>query len=139
MSCLFRLYKTVKADTRRSTSYSTGAQPASVASSPSAVYVSSPSGVLIHPFGGKQTTQPGASSAVTAHPGPNGDLIAYGTGAKKVVMASVSESEVKIEAEFEDNKGEVLALAFSPDGKYLAAGDVRLHSHVVNPSTDKLR
>lgn len=31
-----------------------------------------------------------------------------------------------MEAEVEDNKGEVLALAFSPDGGLLAAGDVSL-------------
>jgi WD40 repeat protein len=50
--------------------------------------------------------------------------VAYGTGAKKVVLASVSGGAVKVEAEFEDNKGEILSLAFSPDGSLLAAGDV---------------
>lgn len=54
------------------------------------------------------------------------DVIAFGTGAKKVLLASVNNGSIKVEAEFEDNKGEVLALAFSPDGSLLAAGDVSL-------------
>jgi len=53
-------------------------------------------------------------------------LVAFGTGTKKVVLATVSGGAVKVEAEFEDNKAEVLSLAFSPDGSLLAAGDVRL-------------
>jgi WD40 repeat protein len=109
---------------RSPTSIPTETQPAGLAATPSAVYVASPSGLLINPIGGSPSTQPGATSAVAALPGPNGDLVAYGTGAKKVVLASVSGGSVKLEAEFEDNKGEVFALAFSPDGKLLAAGDV---------------
>ncbi len=31
---------------------------------------------------------------------------------------------MNVEAEFEDNKSEVLAIAFSPDGSLIAAGDV---------------
>lgn len=108
----------------RPTSIPTGSQPAGLAATPHAVYVATSSGLVINPIGGSSTTQSGASSAVAAYPGPNGDLVAYGSGAKKVVLASVSGASVKVEAEFEENKGEVLALAFSPDGALLAAGDV---------------
>jgi len=73
--------------------------------------------------GGSGSIHPGGATAVAAHAGSS-DLVAYGTGAKKVVLASVSGGAVKVEAEFEDNKGEILSLAFSPDGSLLAAGDV---------------
>jgi hypothetical protein len=88
------------------------------------VYTASSAGLEIKSLsGGSSSTHAGASSAVAAHSG-SPDLVAFGTGAKKVILANVDNGAVKIEAEFEDNKGEVLALAFSPDGALLAAGDV---------------
>lgn len=41
-----------------------------------------------------------------------------------MILATVSGGSVNVEAEFDDNKGEILSLAFSPDGGLLAAGDV---------------
>ena len=107
-----------------STSVPTKSQPKGVAATPSAIYTASSAGLEIHPVsGGSGATHPGATSAVAAHSGDS-DIIAFGASTKKVVLATVSGSSVKIEAEFEDNKGEVLSLAFSPDGSLLAAGDV---------------
>lgn len=116
---------------KSSTSVPTKAQPKGVAATPSAVYTASSAGLEIQPTsGGSGTTHSGATSAVAAHAGES-DIVAFGTGTKKVILATVSGSSVKIEAEFEDNKGEVLSVAFSPDGSLLAAGDVsdyRLYS-----------
>ncbi|ORY22497.1 WD40-repeat-containing domain protein [Naematelia encephala] len=106
-----------------SKSVSTKGQPASIAATSTALYVATPSGLEIHPHDGSSTTHAGSTSAVAAHPSPNGDVVAFGSGAKKVVIASVSGTSVKVESEIEDNKGEVLALAFSPDGTLLASGD----------------
>ena len=62
----------------------------------------------------------GSVSAVAAHE----DLVAFGSGTKKVSVGRVSHGAFKVEAEFEDNKGEVIALAFTSAGDLLAAGDV---------------
>ena len=104
-----------------STSIPTRAQPAILAVASSGIYVATPSGLEVHPYHGSASTYPGATSAVAAH----GDIIAFGSGARKVVLASTAGGSVRSEAEFEDNRGEVLALAFSPDGGLLASGDVR--------------
>lgn len=109
-----------------STSISAKAQPKGVSATASAVYTASAAGLEISSLsGGSSTTHAGAASAVAAVSG-SPDLVAFGTGAKKVVLAAIDNGAVKVEAEFEDNKGEVLALAFSPDGALLAAGDVCL-------------
>ena len=91
------------------------------------MYVASSAGLEIHPIGGSATTHPGAMSAVGAHAGSNGDIVAFGSG-RKVSLAEVSGGSVKVLTEFEDNRGDVLALAFSHDGGLLAAGDVRRYS-----------
>ncbi|KAK4688195.1 WD repeat-containing protein 1 (actin-interacting protein 1), partial [Tremellales sp. Uapishka_1] len=107
-----------------STSLPTKAQPLGLAATPQAVYVASSAGLEITPVGGTAVVAPGGSvSAVAAYPGPNGDIVAYGTGSKKVVLATVSGGQVSVLAEFEDNRGQVFALAFSHDGNLLAAGD----------------
>jgi len=59
---------------------------------------------------------------VAAH----GDNVAFGSGKQAVVLATISAGSVTVDAEFSDNRGEVLALAFSPDGGLLAAGDASL-------------
>ena len=105
-----------------STSISTKAQPAGVAVTPSAVYVATSAGLEIHPTGGSATSHAGPTSAVAAC----GDLVAFGSGAKKVILAEMSSGSLKTGAEIEENRGEVLALSFSPDGGLLAAGDVNL-------------
>lgn len=87
------------------------------------MYVATSSGLLVHPVSGQSATQPCQTSAVAAVASPSGDIVAYGSG-KAVVLASADGSKLKEEKRFEDSKGEVLALAFSKDGKYLAAGDV---------------
>lgn len=110
----------------RSTSIAVKAQPRGVAATANAVYTASAAGLEIHPLSsGSASTQPGETSAVAAFSGPT-DIVAFGKDSKKVVLASVSGGSVKVEAEFDDNKGEVLSLAFSPDGSLLAAGDVSL-------------
>ena len=94
------------------------------------MYIASSAGLEIHPIGGSATTHPGATSAVSAHPGSNGDIVAFGSG-RKVSLAEVTGGSVKVNTEFEDNRGDVLALAFSPDGGLLVAGDVRRCSVLV--------
>lgn len=119
----------------------TQSQPLGVASTSNALYVATAGGIEVHP-GGKQggiSKAAKSASAVAAWSGPTGDLVAYGSGPdvrlslveadlqnKKVFLASASGQDLKIEAEFDDNRGEILALAFSPDGAWLAAGDVSL-------------
>ncbi|RXK40408.1 WD-repeat protein [Tremella mesenterica] len=108
-----------------STSLSTKAQPAGLAATPNGVYVASAAGLEIHPTGHATSVHAGATTAVAAYPGPNGDLVAFGSESKKVVLASITDGAVKVQAEFEDNKGEILSLAFSKDGTLLAAGDTK--------------
>lgn len=105
-----------------SKSIPTKAQPRGVAATPNAVYTASSAGLEINPLSGGSSIQAGETSAVAAFAGAE-DIVAYGNG-KKVVLATVSGGTVKVDVEFEDNKGEVLSLAFSPDGSLLAAGDV---------------
>ncbi|KAJ9109115.1 hypothetical protein QFC21_000443 [Naganishia friedmannii] len=49
------------------------------------------------------------------------DLVAYGGSDKKVYLESLSSGDSA--TVFDDNRGEVISLTFSPDGKLLAAGD----------------
>ena len=101
------------------------AQPAGLAATSKAVYTASSAGVDVHSLsGGAGPTISDAATAVAAFEASNGDVIAFGTGTQKVVLATVSGGDLKVEAEFEDNKGQVLSLAFSPDGALLASGDV---------------
>lgn len=51
-------------------------------------------------------------------------MVAFGSG-QKVTLASVNGTSLKVITEISDNRGDVLALAFSKDGTLLAAGDVR--------------
>ncbi|OCF43364.1 WD-repeat protein [Kwoniella heveanensis CBS 569] len=105
-----------------SSSLPTKAQPAGVAATSNAVYVATSSGLEVHPVSSNNTSYivKDPTTAVAAHPGPNSDTIAYGVG-KKVIVATTSPDKTLFEVE--DNKGDVLSLAFSSDGKYLAAGD----------------
>jgi hypothetical protein len=122
---LARCLSTTKAELiSRQKSLPTKAQPASLASTSSAVYVATSSGLEIHPSSGSSSVHPGSTLAVAAHAGSDGDLIAFGSGAKGVTLATVTGGSVKVEESFEDNKGEVLAVAFSPQGNLVAAGDV---------------
>jgi WD40 repeat protein len=106
----------------RSSSTPTKSQPAGIAVTQTSTYIATSGGLEIHP---SSQTHPGATTAVAAISTPNGgDIVAFGSGAKKVTIASVSESGLKVDFEVEDNKGEILALAFSKDGSLLAAGDV---------------
>ncbi|WVR03821.1 hypothetical protein IAU60_000817 [Kwoniella sp. DSM 27419] len=105
-----------------SSSIPTKAQPAGLAATPSAVYVASASGLEVHPSAGSSSSSvQGDVTAVAVHAGSDAssDLIAYGLG-KKLVLSSGGK-EV---ASFEDNKGEIISLAFTSDGKFLASGDV---------------
>ncbi|WVQ93436.1 hypothetical protein IAU59_000510 [Kwoniella sp. CBS 9459] len=105
-----------------SSSLPTKAQPAGIAASSNAVYVATSSGLESHPIGSNNTSYivKDAVTAVAAHPGPNSDIIAYGVG-KKVVVAATSPDKPLFEVE--DNKGDVLSLSITSDGKFLAAGD----------------
>lgn len=105
------------------TSLPTKSQPTGIAATPSAVYVSSSEGLEIAPTSGSPVIHPGAATAVAAFTGPQGDIVALGVGAKKVTLAGINGTTVTPLAEFDDNKAEVLALAFSPDGSLVAAGD----------------
>ncbi|KAL1406387.1 WD40 repeat-like protein [Vanrija albida] len=107
-----------------SSSIPTKSQPTGVAATSNGVYVASATGLEIIPAsGGSAAHIDGALTAVAAQAGPNGDLIALGTGPKKVTLATVAGGKLNTVAEFEDNKGDVLSLAFSADGALLAAGD----------------
>ncbi|KAL7419562.1 WD40 repeat-like protein [Cryptotrichosporon argae] len=94
----------------------TRAQPTGVAPAQAAVYVATTAGLEAHASGAAKVVVPEPTGAVAAL----GDVVAYGAG-KKVVLAA--GADVATQAEFDDNKGDVTALAFSPDGKWLAAGD----------------
>lgn len=101
----------------------TKSQPTGVAATPTAVYVSSAEGLEIAPTSGSSVVHPGAATAVAAFTGPNGDIVAVGAGTKKVALHGIIGTTLSPIAEFDDNKGDVLALAFSADGALLAAGD----------------
>lgn len=112
----------ISGSTFASTSTTTKAQPAGVAATAAAVYTASAAGLEITALSGGSSTHAGTFTAVAAKSGSAGDLVAFGSG-KKVTLATVNGGSVKIEKEFEDNKGDVLSLAFSDDGALLAAGD----------------
>lgn len=111
------------AETSRSKSIPTKSQPVGLASTSSAVYVPTASGLEIHPTAGSSSVHPGSVTAVAAHEGGNEDIVAFGSG-QKVTLATVNGTSLKVLAEISDNRGDVLALAFSKDGALLAAGDV---------------
>lgn len=113
----------VPAETRRSKSIPTKSQPVGLASTSSAVYVPTASGLEIHPTGGPSSVHSGSVTAVAAHDGGNEDVVAFGSG-QKVTIATVNGTSLKVLVEIADNRGDVLALAFSKDGALLAAGDV---------------
>ena len=107
----------------------TKSQPVGLASTPSAVYVASSAGVEIH-AGGSSSVHPGAVTSVAAYAGPNEDMVAFGNAQKKAFLGRRTDGKITVDAEFDDNRGEVQALAFSPDGSLLAAADVsqvRIH------------
>lgn len=116
-----------------STSIPTKAQPSSVAATSSAVFVASPAGLEIAPSGGSPTIVGGACTAVAA----SGDVVAIGAG-NKVTLATVSGTTLNTLAEFQDNKGDVLALAFSPNGALLASGDASGRIVLIDAKTNKV-
>lgn len=111
----------------RSKSIPTKAQPAGLAATASAVYVPTASGLEIHPVGGTSSVHPGAVTAAAAFGGSDGDIVAFGSGAK-VTLATVNGTSLKVLTEISDNRGDVLVLAFSKDGNLLASGDVSSNS-----------
>lgn len=111
----------IEGDTFAASSIPTKAQPTAVAATPSATYVATSAGLEIA-AGGQASVHNGNYTAVAAHAGSGGDVVALGSG-KKVILGTVSGGQVSPVAEFDDNKGDVLSLAFSPDGSLLAAGD----------------
>lgn len=97
----------------------TKAQPTSIAATADSVYIATASGVEVNgPSPATLVSTP--TSAVAAYPGPNSNLVATASG-KTVTLFSTSPQTVL--ATFDDNKGDVLSLAFSPNGNYLASGD----------------
>ncbi|WVO18639.1 hypothetical protein L204_106358 [Cryptococcus depauperatus] len=97
----------------------TKAQPTGIAATPKAVYIASASGVEVSGHN-SFTLISTPTSAVAAHPGPNSDIVA--TASDKFVTIHSTSPQSTLAA-FEDNRGEILTLALSPDGKYLASGD----------------
>ncbi|BEJ16159.1 hypothetical protein CspHIS471_0507640 [Cutaneotrichosporon sp. HIS471] len=110
----------------------TKAQPAGVAATPQAVYVASPAGLEVS-MEGSSTVVGGPCTAVAVH----GDLVATGSG-KKVTIARASGSSLSEVASFEDNKGDVLSLAFSLDGSLLAAGDAAGRIVLIDAKANKV-
>ncbi|WRT65714.1 uncharacterized protein IL334_002662 [Kwoniella shivajii] len=112
----------IEGESFSSTSLPIKSQPSGVASTQNAVYIATSSGLEVHPVGSNSSSVlvKGGISAVAAHPGPNSDLLACGIGKKVVLYSTSPDKEI---ASFEDNKGDILSLSFSPDGKFLASGD----------------
>lgn len=52
--------------------------------------------------------------------------LAYGSADKKIRLATITGED---STTFDDSRGEVISLAFSPDGKLLAGGDVSPARH----------
>lgn len=115
------------------TSVPTKAQPAGVAATPEALYIASPAGLEVTSAGGSTSVVGGPCTAVAAH----GDAVAIGAG-KKVTIARASGTSLSEVASFEDNKGDVLALAFSPDGALLAAGDAAGRIILIDAKANKV-
>lgn len=111
-----------------SSSIPTKGQPTGIASNGKATFVSSSQGIVVQPVsdsGSNATssfTHPGEYTAVAASPASG--LIAFGSG-KTLTLASLSGSNDKLqeEATFDDSKGDILSIEFTPDGSKLAAGD----------------
>ncbi|ODN76630.1 hypothetical protein L202_05277 [Cryptococcus amylolentus CBS 6039] len=102
-----------------STSIPTKAQPTGLAVTPDNVYISTTADLSVSgPSPSTISSEP--TSAVAVHAGPNSDIIASANG-KTLTLSSTSPSSTL--ATFTDNKGDILALAFSPDGRYLASAD----------------
>ncbi|KAK8861594.1 hypothetical protein IAR55_002417 [Kwoniella newhampshirensis] len=110
----------IEGESFASSSLPTKAQPSGIAATSDAVYVATTSGLEVLQSGSSSVIVPTPTTAVAVHHGPNSDTLAYSSG-KVVTLASTSPQTTL--ATFEDNRGEVLSLAFSPDGRYLAAGD----------------
>lgn len=103
----------------------TKSQPVGLAATPNAVYIPTSSGLEIRTVSGESTVHSGNTTAVGAHPSANGDIIAFGSGAK-LTVASVSGTSLKTLFEVSDNRGDILAVAFAKDGSLVASGDVSL-------------
>lgn len=112
------------------------AQPAGIAATPNGAYVVSDEGLELVSGGSSTALVPGPATAVAAHAGAD-DIVAVGTG-KKVTIYTVSGGKAAERASFEDNKGDVLALAFSPDGSLLAAGDAAGRIVLIDAKADKV-
>lgn len=93
-------------------------QPTGVATSSLATLVSSTSGVVVQPASGQSFTHPGSYTAV----GASATTVALGSGST-LTLAKLGEGKLETLAEITDSKSDILAIAFSPDGSLVAAGD----------------
>ena len=118
------------------TSVPAKAQPGGIAATPNGAYVISDAGLELVSGGSSSTLLSDAGSAVAAHSGSE-DLVAVGSG-KKVTIYTVSGGKATERASFEDNKGEISALAFSADGSLLAAGDIQGRIVLIDAKSDKV-
>lgn len=96
----------------------TKGQPTGVASNGSITLVSSTSGVAIQPASGSSFTQSGSYTAVAA----SDSIVALGSG-KNLTLSTIGNGKLEEQAEITDSKGDILSIAFSPDGSLVAAGD----------------
>ncbi|WWD16495.1 hypothetical protein CI109_100921 [Kwoniella shandongensis] len=110
----------IEGESFASSSLPTKAQPSAIAATPDAVYVATSAGLEVQQSGSSSTLVSTPTTAVAVHHGSNSDILAYSSG--KTVTLTTTSPQATL-GSFEDNRGEVLSLAFSPDGKYLAAGD----------------
>ncbi|KAJ9125471.1 hypothetical protein QFC22_000432 [Naganishia vaughanmartiniae] len=66
-----------------------------------------------------------------------GDLVAYGGSDKRVHLESLSSDDSA--TVFDENRGEVISLTFSPNGKLLAAGDSSGRIVLIDVAEKKVR